>query len=365
MRAYFDHNATSPLKPAARAAALSAMELGNASSVHTEGRAARAAVDHAREILASFLGADPSMVIFTSGGTEANNLAIRGCAVERLIVSAIEHPSVLETALAQGLVVETLPVDGNGVIDIGCLHALLSDSKLSTLVSVMLANNETGVIQPVHQVARMCRNRRAWVHTDAVQAVGKIQVLLSDLDVDLLTVSAHKFGGPKGAGALVVREGLYFSPQLSGGGQELGRRAGTENVAAIAGFAAALDHLAPEIGALRDELEARLLVSAPQTVIFSRHADRLPNTSCFALPGLSADTALMSFDLDGVAVSTGSACSSGKVARSHVLDAMAIDRGLAGGAIRASLGWSTTRADIDEFIAAWSRIIERINRIAA
>lgn len=234
MRAYLDHNATSPLKPAAERAMLAAMQLGNASSVHWEGRAARACVESSREALARCLGVLPAMIVFTSGGTEANNLAVRGAPAERLIVSAIEHPSVMEAARMRGLMVETVPVDGMGMVDIDALDALLGKSRLPALVSVMLANNETGVIQPVSRVAQVSHAHNALMHTDAVQALGKIPVRFPELGSDLMTVSAHKLGGPKGVGALVVRDGLTLSAQMSGGGQELRRRAGTENVAAIA-----------------------------------------------------------------------------------------------------------------------------------
>jgi cysteine desulfurase len=365
MRVYFDHNATSPLKPAAREAMVAALGLANASSVHSEGRAARAAVEGAREMLGCRLDVHPSMIVFTSGGTEANNLAVRGTQVERLVISSIEHPSVAEAARARDVVLDFVPVNGLGVVDLEGLDSLLDSSPLPTLVSVMLANNETGVIQPVARVAEICRAHGALVHTDAIQALGKIEVRFPELGVDLMTISAHKLGGPKGVGALVVKNGVTLSPQLSGGGQELRRRAGTENVAAIAGFAAALKENQQDSNSLRDELEKRLQELSPQLVIFGRPVERLPNTSCFALPGMAADTVLINLDLAGIAVSTGSACASGRVARSHVLDAMGIEPKLSGAAIRASLGWNTTKADIDTFVAAWRGIIERASRIAA
>lgn len=365
MRAYFDHNATSPLKPAAQQAVLSALQHGNASSIHCEGRAARAVIDSARETLARLLGVQPGTIIFTSGGTEANNLAMRGVPVERLIISAVEHPSVTETARARNLMVRTVPVDGMGLVDLGALEALLDESSLPTLVSVMLANNETGAIQPVARVAQICRAHDALLHTDAVQALGKIAVWLPELGADLVTISAHKLGGPKGVGALIVKDDLSLLPQISGGGQESRRRAGTENVAAIAGFAASLEDSTTATEGLRDQLEQRLEALSPDIMFFARRAGRLPNTSCFAVAGLAADTVLVSLDLDGVAVSSGAACSSGKVARSHVLEAMGIEPRLVSGAIRASLGWNTTDEDIDKFIAAWRRLMEQENRIAA
>jgi cysteine desulfurase len=355
MRVYLDHNATNPIKESAREAMLSAMGLiGNASSIHAEGRKAHALLDDAREVVARSLGAIAPMVVFTSGGSEANNLALKGAPVERLIVSAIEHPSVLEAARASGRAVDTLPVDGEGLIDLAALERLLKTGP-KALISVMLANNETGVIEPVREVSKLAHAHGALVHTDAVQALGKIPVNFGLLGVDLLSVSAHKLGGPLGAGALVIRDGLALEPLIHGGGQELRRRAGTENLPAIAGFAAALQEKRLEFRALRDHLESEL----EGAVIFGAKSERLPNTSCFAMPGLSAETALMALDLAGFAVSSGSACSSGKVAKSHVLTAMGIAPDLAGAAIRVSLGWTNTAEDIDQFISTWRRLKAR------
>lgn len=355
MRIYLDHNATSPLRETARTAMLAAFELhGNASSIHAEGRAARASLDASREAVARALGCIAPMVVFTSGGSEANNLALKGAGVERLIVSAVEHPSVIETAKASGKPVEILPVDGAGVADLAALDRLLSSGP-KALVAVMLANNETGVVQPLREVAALARTHGALVHCDAVQAFGKIAVNFGLLGVDMLSVSAHKLGGPVGAGALVIRDGLPLTALIQGGGQELRRRAGTENIAAISGFAAAAGEKRLEIRHLRDQLESRL----EGAVIFGAGAERLPNTSCFALPGLSAETALMALDLAGIAVSSGSACSSGKVAKSHVLAAMGVPSDLAGNAIRVSLGWTTTAQDIEHFITAWGRLAAR------
>lgn len=334
---------------------LSALALhGNASSIHAEGRAARACLDASREALARALGVIAPMVVFTSGGSEANNLALKGAPVERLIVSAVEHPSVIEAARASGKPVDMLPVDGEGVVDLSALEKLLAAGP-KALVAVMLANNETGVIQPVRDVAALAHKHGALVHCDAVQAFGKIAVNFGLLGVDTLSVSAHKLGGPVGAGALIIRDRLALEALIQGGGQELRRRAGTENIAAIAGFAAAVDEKQLEISTLRDALEARL----EGAVIFGDKTGRLPNTSCFALPGLSAETALMALDLAGIAVSSGSACSSGKVTKSHVLAAMGIAPELAGSAIRVSLGWTTTAADIEHFITAWGRLSAR------
>lgn len=355
MRIYLDHNATSPLRETARTAMLAALGLkGNASSIHAEGRAARASLDASREAVARALGAIAPMVVFTSGGSEANNLALKGAPAERLIVSAVEHPSVIEAAKACRKPVDILPVDGAGVVDLTALDRLLATGP-KALVSVMLANNETGVIQPVREVTALTQKHGALVHCDAVQALGKIAVNFGLLGVDTLSVSAHKLGGPVGAGALVIRDGLPLTALIQGGGQELRRRAGTENVAAIAGFAAAAEDKRLDIRHLRDALEARL----EGAVIFGAGAERLPNTSCFALPGLSAETALMALDLAGIAVSSGSACSSGKVAKSHVLAAMGVSPELAGNVIRVSLGWTTTAEDIEHLITAWGRLAAR------
>jgi cysteine desulfurase len=360
MRSYLDHNATSPLHPAARRAMLAALEeVGNASSVHAEGRASRRQLDDARDVVAQAIGALPGMVAFTSGGSEANNLALKGAQVERLLVAAIEHPSVLAAARASGKTVEIIPVTPFGTIDLSALEAALPGSP--ALVSIMLANNETGIIQPVRDVVALAFRHGALVHCDAVQALGKIPVNFGLLGVDLLTVSAHKLGGPPGCGALVIRDGLPLSPLIHGGAQELRRRAGTENVPAIAGFAAAVQEKPQDVKALRDDLESRL----EGAVVIGKDMDRLPNTTCFSRPGMLAETLLMAFDLEGIAISSGSACSSGKVSRSHVLAAMGLASDVCAGAIRVSLGWSTTSEDIERFGAAWRRILSRQQSRAA
>ena len=363
MRAYLDHNATSPLRPEARDAMIAALDqCGNASSVHAEGRAARAMIETAREEIARALGTIAPTVVFTSGGSESCNQAIRGVEADRIIVSAIEHPCVLEAAKAAGKPVSLIPVDADGVIDLEALDAILADGEGRALVCVMLANNETGVIQPVREVVALAQKHHALVHCDAVQAFGKIQVNFGLLGVDLLSVSAHKLGGPQGVGALVIRDGLAVSPLIRGGGQELRRRAGTENVSAIAGFAAAVNaaqETESPIKALRDQVESALEQGPGKVTVFGKGAQRLPNTVCFALPGLAADTALIAFDLDGVAVSSGSACSSGKVAASHVLQAMGAEETAVRSAIRVSLGWNSTESDVNRFIDSWQRIAGR------
>jgi cysteine desulfurase len=371
MRSYLDHNATSPLRPEARDAMIAALDAGgNASSVHREGRAARALVDEAREGVAVALGCLPDMIVFTASGTEANNLALKSAAgfgVRRLVISAVEHASVLETAAAAGLPVDIVPVTGDGRIDLAALERALADGDGPALVSVMAANNETGAIMPLAEVGEIARRHGARIHSDAVQAAGKVALRWGILDVDLMSLSAHKLGGPQGAGALILREGLSPEPLLHGGGQELKRRAGTENVAAIAGFAAALRAAdeRPRVEALRDRLEVELKAAAPDVTVFAAAGPRLPNTTCFALPNLEAATALMAFDLAGIAVSSGSACSSGKVARSHVLQAMGLAPDLVAGGIRASLGWNSTLADVERFAAAWSEIVAGVQDRAA
>lgn len=359
MRSYLDHNATSPLRVEARDAMVRAMDCtGNASSVHGEGRAARKLVDDAREQVARAAGVIAPMVVFTSGGSEANNMAISGAPVERVIVSAVEHPSVLQAATATGKPVGVIPVDGNGVIDLQALEELLHGPR--ALISVMLANNETGVIQPVAEVVRLAQAHGALVHTDAVQGLGKVPVNFGLLGVDMMTLSAHKLGGPAGAGALVIRDGLAVEPLIHGGGQELRRRAGTENLVALAGFGA-VTQARTDVRTLRDRLEAAL----DGAVVFGRDAERLPNTTCFAMPGMNAETLLMAFDLEGIALSSGSACSSGKVAKSHVLAAMGVLPEISQAAVRVSLGWNTTENHIDHFIAAWRKISSRHKARAA
>ena len=366
-RVYLDWNATAPLRSEARQAMISALQLcGNPSSVHAEGRSARKLVEDARAIVANAVGASPRNVVFTSGGTEANALALRpgirrgsGAPLERLLVSAIEHASVLAGGSFSAPSIETIPVSSSGLIDLSRLRALLVGQP-PALVSVMLANNETGAVQPVAEAAEIVHGEGGLMHVDAIQGFGKFLFNIKDLNTDLVTLSAHKIGGPKGVGALVLAEGITgLEPLLRGGGQELSRRAGTENVAGIAGFGAAakavLDGLETEtnrLEALRERLE-RGLRQTPGAIIFSDAARRLPNTTLFTVPGLRAETAVIGFDLAGIAVSSGSACSSGKVQPSHVLRAMGFGPELAQGAVRLSLGWSTGDADIDRCLEAW------------
>jgi cysteine desulfurase len=384
-RAYLDHNATTPVRPEAVEAVAHALTLpGNPSSVHGEGRAARGAMEQAREQVAALVGAKAANIVFTSGGTEANVTVLspglmdcdggRDCVrvpASLLLHSASEHACVRDGHRFAAGSAEEIPVDGDGLVDLVWLEARLARFAAEmpgarALVSIHLANNETGVIQPVAEAAVIVHRHGGLLHSDAVQAAGKIPVDIVALGADALTLSAHKIGGPKGIGAIVFRTGaleLADKPML-GGGQERGWRAGTENLPGIIGFGAAaetarkaLGEEAARLAVLRDRLEAGLLALAPETAIFGRPVERLPNTSAFATPGLKAETLLIKLDLMGAALSSGSACSSGKVKRSHVLDAMKIDPAMSAGALRASLGWTTCEADIDLFLAAYEKLV--------
>jgi cysteine desulfurase len=369
---YLDYNATAPVRPAAVAAVGEALALlGNPSSIHGPGQRARGAVEQARTEVAGVMGCQPGEIVFTSGGTEANNLAMTSLGVASIIASGIEHDSILAPAKASGLPFYQLAAGRDGLIDLDALAAALVAAPAPALVAVMAANNETGAIQPVAQVVLAARAAGARVHCDAIQAVGKIPVAFATLGVDSLALSAHKFGGPKGAGALIVRDGFQFNLWPRGGGQEFGRRAGTENIPGIMGLSAALqssvDELSevPAMARMRDDLERRLIEAAPAATIISGTAPRLPNTTCVALPGVAAATLVMALDLAGIAVSAGSACSSGKVRASHVLTAMGFGPDLAGSAIRVSLGWASTAGDVERFLAAWRDIQDRFRRPSA
>jgi cysteine desulfurase len=367
-RIYLDWNATAPLRPQARAAAAAALDVaGNPSSVHAEGRAARRLIEEARDKLAALVGAEPRNVVFTSGGTEANMLALAPAGgTERLLVSAIEHPSVLAGGRFAAAAVERVPATADGRIDLSALaDALAAPEGPRALVSLMLANNETGVVQPVSEAARLTHEAGGVLHVDAIQAAGRIPCDINTLGADLVTLSGHKIGAPKGVGALVRRDANvpFPEPLIRGGGQERGARAGTENVVGIAAFgaaaAAAFAELAADAGrmaALRDRLEAGLRAASPDLVVFGAGAPRLPNTTLFALKDMKAETAVIAFDLKGIAVSSGAACSSGKVQPSHVLAAMGVPPQLARGAVRVSLGPTTTQSEIDRTIQAWIRI---------
>jgi len=365
-RTYLDYNATAPLRPEAREALLAALDIGNPSSVHEEGRKARALVEASRADVAALVGAPAETVIFTSGGTEACNLALglRQAAageIKRLLVSAIEHSAVLAAAKESGLPVEEVPVSKDGVLDLGALDAALAN-ETPALVCVMLANNETGVIQPIAEIAAKTRAHGSLLFCDGVQAAGKMPINMFALGVDALSLSGHKIGAPMGIGALVTRPAVVVPPQLIGGGQELGRRAGSENISGIAAFAAAaraamrdLEGFA-ELAVLRDEMETALQAVQPQVEVFGKGAPRLANTSCFALGGLNAETLVMAMDLAGISVSAGSACSSGKVSRSHVLAAMQSEPHISKGVLRVSLGWQSQASDTQKLVDEWSKL---------
>jgi len=364
-RTYLDYNATTPIRPAAAAAVSDALALGgNPSSVHAFGRAARARLEDARETVAALAGARPDQLIFTSGGTEANNLALAWAHGVRVLISAGEHASVLEAVPRS----ERIPLTADGQVDLAVLDELLNRSRRPALLSLMLANNETGVIQPVAEAVRLARRVGVPVHCDAVQAAGKMALDISALGVQLLSLSAHKIGGPAGVGALIVTDDVDPEPLLRGGGQERRRRAGTENLPGIAGFAAAAREAAgalsefAELARLRDRIEAEIAARAPDATIFGTAAPRLANTTCLAMPGVRSETQVMALDLAGVAVSAGAACSSGKVAPSHVLEAMGAEPALADGAIRVSLGWASVPKDVEQFLAAWAALYRKTRR---
>ena len=366
--AYLDWNATAPVCPeAAEAMAEALRRTGNPSSVHRRGRAARQAIERARARVAELVGAAPVEVIFTSGGTEANHLALRGISGRRILISTIEHDSVRD-AVPDATVI---PVTPAGVVDLAALEALLGADARPALVSIMLANNETGAIQPIAEAAAITRRHGALFHCDAVQGAGKLPVDFHALDVDLLSISAHKLGGPQGVGALAVRDGVALVGLQRGGGQERSRRAGTENGPGIVGFGAAAELAAREIASnhrvaeLRDRAEAALTAAAPDARVFAKDALRLPNTLCIGMPGVAASTQVMALDLAGVMVSAGAACSSGKVRRSHVLSAMGAAPEEAESAIRVSLGWSTTAAEVEQLVDAWTALYRRTRSEAA
>jgi cysteine desulfurase len=363
-RCYLDHNATAPLRPEARAAMMAAFDCaGNPSSVHAEGRAARRIVEDAREAVARVFGVAPARVYFTSGGTEGANWVLQPRGSEALIVAAVEHPCVLTGHRFAQDECRVAPVRGDGTLDLDAFRGAIGPGAVA---AVQAANNEAGVVQRTAEVAEIVHSKGAMLVCDAVQAIGRLP--LGELEAaDVLFFSAHKFGGPKGVGAAVFRNADFVpAPLLRGGGQERRQRSGTENVAGIAGLAAALQVAVTEqpvfaarARAWRDRIESGIRAIAPDAVVFGCEAERLPNTTCFAIPGKSAEVSLMAFDLEGIAVSSGSACSSGKVARSHVLAAMGVPEALSGGAIRVSTGWSTTDADVARILTVLSSICER------
>jgi cysteine desulfurase len=367
---YLDHGATTPLRPEARAAMepLLAERYGNAASLHGAGRGARAALEEARGAVAGVLGADRSEIVFTGGGTEADNLAVLGrwrAAGGGVAVSAIEHSAVLEAAAQagrEGAAVTVVAVHEDGTLDLGALNEALEEPQ--AVVSVMWGNNEVGTLQPVALIAELCRERGAVFHTDAVQAVGHVPVSVREVRCDLLALSAHKFGGPQGVGALFVRRGTALTPLVHGGGQEYGLRAGTANVAGAVGLAAALEVAAAELaresarlGALRDRLQASLLERIPGLRVHGSQDSRLPHVLNVAMDAVEADVLLPALDLAGLAISAGSACHTGASTPSHVLLAMGVERGAA---IRFSLGWTTTAEDIAAAIEGFTRVVDRV-----
>jgi cysteine desulfurase len=370
-RTYLDYNATSPLRPAARDAMLAAMDaVGNPSSVHAEGRRARAIVETAREQVAALVGAKPLEVVFTSGATEANAWVIRAERWDTIFACDVEHESVRTPLQESGARIVGVPVDAHGVARVEAIASsvLCGPPVGRALVMLQVANNETGVIQPVADVAHFAREHGLVVHTDAVQAGGRLRLDLATMGVDMMSLSAHKLGGPKGVGALIIRDGTKLGNLISGGGQERRRRGGTENVVGIAGFGVAAEAAVVELGqiervrVMRDRLERE--VAATGACIVGADVNRLGNTTCLALAGLSAETLVIKFDLRGIAISAGSACSSGKVGTSHVLAAQGLEPALARAAIRISLGWNTSDADVDAFLRVWADIVHAADTAA-
>jgi cysteine desulfurase len=364
-RTYLDHNASSPLRQTARAAMIAACDAaGNPSSVHTEGRRAHAIIETAREQVATLVGAKPSEIVFTSGAAEANNM-VMAAGWKAISVSAIEHDSVLAPARACGTKVIALPANEDGVVELPAVAEALAHATAGgarVLLSVMLANNETGVVQPVAEAAELARSLGVSLHVDAVQGPGRLPVDFAALGADTLTLSSHKLGGPRGVGALVIRDGINLPALIKGGGQERRRRGGTENVAGIAGFGAAAVEIAADhetmqrTAALRDRLEAGVMAATPEAIIVGRNVTRIGNTSCIALPGKSAETLVIRMDMEGIAISAGAACTSGKVGSNTVITAMGLGEAVARAAVRISLGPQTKDDDIAAFLAAWQKV---------
>lgn len=354
-RVYLDANATCPILPEVKAAMAAALAVpGNASSIHREGRQARALIEQARRTILQAIDAGGANLYFTSGATEANNWALT--VPGPVLVSAIEHPSVLDARIDA----ITMPVTRQGVADLAALEVLIEQHE-PRLVAVMLANNETGIVQPIQEIAAICQRAGTALHVDAVQALGKIPLSFRELNCQSLSLSAHKCGGPAGIGALVLAPGYQLESLLRGGGQEQRQRAGTENLAGIAGFAAAIQHrLPPSIEGLRDQFEAALLTTLDDVWVVGQDQPRLPNTSCIGISGIAAETALMDLDLAGIAISSGSACSSGKVAHSHVLAAMGMAPPRLGEALRVSASWQTTEADYRRLLAGLTSLQKRV-----
>ncbi|VAW07183.1 Cysteine desulfurase [hydrothermal vent metagenome] len=367
---YFDHNATTPVKPEVIAETVRVMrDGGNPSSVHGVGRAARAVLEQSRNTIAEMLNCRPQKIIFTAGGTEANNMALNTGGIDHIILSCTEHDSILQAGLNSGRNsgkrLDILPVSENGLVAPDELKECLERTRGNVLVSIMLANNETGVLQDIRQLARISHQAGAIFHTDAIQALGKIPVDFRDLGVDMMSLSAHKVNGPQGAGVLVALEKIKIQSPASGGRQENGRRCGTENLAGIAGFAMAVSLLPQNLKSMdnirimRDRIEGEISHHAPEARFYGAGAPRLANTTTILMPDVASETQVMAFDLAGICVSSGSACSSGKVKPSHVVTAMGGTMDQALSTIRVSLGWNNTEQQVDEFIAAWKKLYNR------
>ncbi len=360
---YLDCNATAPVRPQV----ISLMgeilaEPGNASSVHGAGRHARKRVEDARGQVARAFAVGPQQVVFNSGATEGNNTIIKGFAGQRILISAIEHASLIDS----GVKAELIPVTADGVVDLTALEQMLAQGPQVTLVSVMMVNNETGVIQPVAEISKLAKAHGALFHTDAVQALGRLEFTRESIGADFITVSSHKLGGPQGAGAIIMAPKAPLPKLIHGGGQERRQRAGTENIAAIAGFGLAVEIALQEINSyqalsgLRDKIETALSAGTNSLRIHGKAVPRVANTTSFSLNGSTSETLLLALDLEGIAISSGSACSSGTVKPSHVLTAMGISEQEAGCALRVSLGWNTTEQDVEDFIAAWNIVRQRV-----
>jgi len=361
---YVDYNATAPLRPEAKTAMIEVLgNPGNPSSVHSMGRQAKNVIERSRSQISEFIGAGQENVVFTSGGTEADILALKGSNCSSILISSIEHDAVLEAVPEASRIM----VSENGLLDIEHLKALLKKAPKPILISVMWANNETGVIQPIEAVSNLASDFDALVHVDAVQALGKLPIHFLNSGIDMLSISAHKIGGPTGIGALIIREDLNLEPIMVGGGQERGKRSGTENLAGIAGFGAAAEACSKQEDAdkkivhLRNYFEKVILTKVPSAKIIAQKQKRLDNTSAIFMPGLNAETQVMAFDLEGIAVSAGAACSSGKVKQSHVLKAMNLPDELINNTIRISFGWQNSEEDVNRLIEVWLKIYQDSN----
>jgi len=381
-RVYLDHAATTPVDPEVAEAMSRVLHdtHGNPSSIYAEGRAARAAVDRARDEVAAAIEAEPSEIVFTSGGTEADNLALRGALKARrderdgLVTTAIEHHAVIDTARDleryAHVRLTVVGVDRQGVVDPAAMREAIDER--TSLVSVMHANNEIGTIEPIAEIGGICRDLGVTFHSDAVQTVGALEVDVRKIPIDLLSINAHKFYGPKGVGALYVRRGTRLATMQTGGGQEKGRRTGTENVAGIVGLGVAMRIArerrateSPRQARLRDRLISGVRARVPDVVLNGHPTDRLPNNASFCIPGTDGESLIVALDLEGFAVSSGSACTSGETEPSHVLLALGLDRDVAKGSLRVTVGRSTTEADVDAFVRALEHVVARLRNAAA